>query len=183
MRPHHLYEVTLRESTFLKQSENALGGRIRETYYETKQPLWFHTLGSISCCSRITNADDSFNGTYSVERLQGISKPSTSYLSKLYKYLYLYENTHRQGLGVVALFIGDTLSGSAEAFLWIVGGSIDGISTKQCRMIFNNIVNQLQEEELSEYENILPLLLKSCDRLQRLSDSYESLNYHLNQYN
>jgi len=48
-------------------------------------------------------------------------------------------------------------------------------------MIFYNIVNQLQEE-LSEYENILPLLLKSCDRVKRLSDAYELLNYQLNQY-
>ena len=166
----------------MKQNENALGGRVRETYFETKQPLWYQALSNLSCCTRLKNAEEGNASKYSIENMQPIKKPASSYLSMISKHLYLYESTHRQGLGIISLFISDRTVGSAEGFIWIVGGSIDGVSTKHCRTLYSNIVSQLQEAKLAEYADITPLILKSCSRVAKLSQAHELLNQQLIQY-
>lgn len=178
----HLYEVTLKESTFLKQSENALGDRVHETYFETMQPLWYQALSHITCCTRLQSTEDRISNRYEIEHLQTIKKPSVSYLSMISKHLYLYESSHRQGLGIIALFIGDRSTGSAEGFIWIIGGNLDGVSVKHCRSLYNSIVAQLQEAELSEYADITPLVLQNCSRVATLSQAHDLLNQQLVQY-
>jgi len=153
-----------------------------QNYYGTKAPLWLSALENIFCCSCIKSSREPViaSNKYKVEDLQRIENPTTSYLSNLSKTLYLYESTHRQGVGVFGFFINDTTSRSAEGFIFISGGGVDGMNSKQCRGIYSSIATQLQEMDLPHYRNFVSLTLKSCTRTSTIDETHDLINQQIN---